>query len=134
MEWYDEEAWRSILFARSFLVIWINQLGRLAENFYCGLLRGLTVSYWRSDRQRREGGVEAGVHIYGAYGMCSRIVALVLSVTLHILTVKNLYRVVNSSLALSNAFRSWFMAFWYHGNVQQERDIGFPCHAPYTNS
>ena len=35
--------------------------------------------------------------------MCSRIVALVLSVTLHILTVKNLYRVVNGSLALSNA-------------------------------
>ena len=66
--------------------------------------------------------------------MCSRIVALVLSVTLHILTVKNLYRVVNSSLALSNAVLSWFMAFWYYGNVQQERDIGFHCHVPYTNS
>ena len=35
--------------------------------------------------------------------MCSKIVALVLSVTLHILTVKNLYIVVNGSLALSNA-------------------------------
>ena len=73
------------------------------------------------------------MYIYGAYGMCSRIVALVLSVTLHILTVKNLYRVVNSSLALSNASRSWFRAFWYH-DVQQERDIGFHCHAPDTNS
>ena len=69
------------------------------------------------------------MYIYGAYGMCSRIVALVLSVTLHILTVKNLYRVVNSSLALSNAFRSWFMAFWHNGDVQQGRDIGFHYHA-----
>ena len=47
--------------------------------------------------------LRTGVYIYGAYGICRRIVALVLSVTLHILTVKNLYRVVNGSLALSRA-------------------------------
>ena len=34
--------------------------------------------------------LRTGFYIYGAYGMCSRIVAVVLSVTLHILTVKNL--------------------------------------------
>ena len=53
--------------------------------------------------------------------MCSRIVALVLSVTLHILTAKNLYRVVDSFLALSNAIRGWFTAFWYH--VMYSRDV-----------
>ena len=79
--------------------------------------------------------------------MCSRIVALVLSVTLHILTVKNLYRVVNGSLALSNALPGPALAvrkcvgvgtgswrFWYPGDVQKGRDIGFHCHSPYTNS
>ena len=76
--------------------------------------------------------------------MCSRIVTLVFFVILHILTVKNLHRVSTCVHAhrlmrghapqVQKCTESEPVYGVLSRYVQQDHDIGFLCHSPYTNS